>query len=535
MQNAPNASTSAPPASAVSNVEPARSGFTLTRTELDVSLHQVDHAAEVSGKLTLRNDQSVALRQVYLQLTSTSKWLAVKREGTKLEFTEHQVKSDADHTGIVNEARIHFDHPLPAHATAELEVRYTLTVARSSGRLRELGAPLDAALATDWDRIAEVFVGVRGVGYVVWYPVALAPGSLQEGNSVFEAVAEWKAREAASTFIVRVVNGERHGDKTYGPLGMAVPVLTGVAAPTLVRNGVSIVANSAIAAEAMAFTNDSQQFARQWLPQVRATAKLWQLPEAGDVPYASGNEAFVPSNLPAQDTQSVTLYAVSHAALASPRPWIQEGYAAFLDAQYREHARGREAALKFLADRRGALALTEPQPENVTSEASSLIESPEESRYRTKAMFVWWMLKDIVSEAALQKAIKAYKGEQDRSPDYMQKLIEAQSHKDLNWFFNDWVYRDRGLAELSIAAAVPRQTVEGKWVTEVTVANDGGAGASVPVFVTAGPIEEQGRVVVPAHAKASVQVMTNLKPTHVRVNDGSVPETDMNDNDLAIK
>ena len=512
--------------------EPARSGFTITRMELDVRLSEVDHAADVSGKLTIRNDGSVSLPHLYLQLSSTSKWLSVEREGVKQAYTEHQVKSDADHTGAVNEARINFDHPLVAHGTVVLDVRYFVTVARSSERLRAVGAPADAALATDWDRIATEFVGVRGAGYVAWYPVALDPGSLAEGNSVFHSLSEWKSREAESTFAVRVHDGQRSAEKAYEPLGMTVPVLTGVVNPTLTRNGLAVVAESMPRAEALAFTNESEKFAEAWLPP-RGTAKLWQLPEAGDVPYTSGTEAFVSPNVSGQDAQGITLYAVCHAGLRSWRPWIQEGYAAFLDAAYREKARGREAALKFLEDRRGALALSEP--ENANTGETSLINSGEESRYRTKAMFVWWMLKEIVGDAALQTAVKKYTTDQDRSADYMQKLIEAEAHKDLNWFFEDWVYRDRGLAELSIVSAVPRQTAEGKWITEITVANDGGAGASVPVFVAAGPIEEKARVLVQAHAKANVMVTTNLKPTHVRVNDGSVPETDVNDNEFEIK
>jgi hypothetical protein len=450
----------------------------------------------------------------------------------KLAYTEHQVKSDADHTGAVNEARIDFDHPLVAHGTAVLDVEYSVKVDRASERLRALGAPADAALATDCDRITTDLVGVRGVGYVAWYPVALEPGSLAEGNSVFHALSEWKSREAESAFVLRVQDGQRRAEKSYEPLGMTVPVLTGVVNPTLTRNGVAVVAESAPRAEALAFTDESEKFAEAWLPP-RGTAKLWQLPEAGDVPYASGTEAFIAPNVGERDAQAITLYAVSHAGLRSWRPWIQEGYAAFLDAEYREKTQGRESALAFLQDRLGGLSLSEP--ENANAGESSLINSGEESRYRTKAMFVWWMLKDMVGDAALQAAIKRYKTDQDRSADYVQKLIESEAHKDLSWFFDDWVYRDRGLAELSVVSAVPRQTMEGKWTTEITVANNGGAGASVPVFVTAGPIEETARVVVQAHAKANVMVTTNLKPVRVRVNDGSVPETDMNDNEFEIK
>ncbi len=512
--------------------DPERTGFTITRTELDVRLSEVDQSADIAGKLWIRNDGAISLPRVFLQLTSTSKWLGVEREGVSLVFTEHQVKSDADHTGAVNEARIDFDRPLVTRGTTVLNVRYTLKVVHSSQRLTAVGAPAGAALRTDWDRISTAFTAARGVGYVEWYPVSLEPAHLTEGNSVFQSLASWRAREAESSFVANIQAGDRRSTKVYEPLSMAVPVLTNVSAPILVRNGVAVAAESPAIAEALAFTDDAESFAATWLPQRSATAKVWELPEEGDVPYSSGTDAFV-SLAGARDAQSVTLYAVEHAALKSPRPWIQEGYAAFLDAAYREHAQGREAALKFLDDRMGALALSEP--ENVNSGETNLINSAEESRYRSKAMFVWWMLRDIVGDSALQRAIKQYKAQSDRSADYMQKLIEGEAHRDLSWFFDDWVYRDRGIAELSIVSAIPRQTLEGKWITEVTVANSGGVSTRVPVFVSAGEDEQKMVLLVPAHGKASGTLTTALKPGRARVNDGSVPETDMSDNELEIK
>ena len=37
--------------------------------------------------------------------------------------------------------------------------------------------------------------------------------------------------------------------------------------------------------------------------------------------------------------------------------------------------------------------------------------------------------------------------EADSEPTYFQKLLEAQTKHDLEWFFDDWVYRDRGLPD----------------------------------------------------------------------------------------
>jgi hypothetical protein len=262
-------------------------------------------------------------------------------------------------------------------------------------------------------------------------------------------------------------------------------------------------------------------------------AKIWGLPESGDVPFTSAIETFASPTIDPQDAQSLTLYAVEHAALKSNRPWIQEGYAAFLDAAWREQSQGRDRALVFLEERRGALALGEP--ENTNTAETSLINSNEESRYRMKAIFVWWMLHDMLGDAVVQRAVKAYRADQDRSADYMQKLLEAQSHRDLGWFFNDWVYRDRGLPEFTITSAVPRATLDKQWVTDVTVSNDGSAAASVPVTVIAGEEQPTQRVQIGAHQKALVSLKTAAKPTLARVNGAGVPETDINDDEFEIK
>ncbi|HEY0565299.1 MAG TPA: hypothetical protein VGC88_06925, partial [Terriglobales bacterium] len=447
-------------------------------------------------------------------------------------FTEHAVRSDADHTGTINEARIDFDRPLPAHASVVINVQYTVKIAHSSERLRPTGAPLQAALRTDWDRISPTFTAARGVGYVLWYPVALEPASLAEGNTVFESVSHWRAREQDSDFVLNIEDGTRKAQKSYAPLGMSTPVLTGIYEPSLLRNSVAVVSDPSVSG-ALAFSNEAERFAEAWLPPRTVVAKIWGLPESGDVPFSSATETFASPTIDPQDAQSLSLYAVEHAALKSNRPWIQEGYAAFLDVAWREHSQGRDRALSFLEERRGALALGEPEDANTAE--TSLINSSEESRYRMKAIFVWWMLHDMLGDAAMQRAIKAYRADQDRSADYLQKLLESQSHRDLSWFFNDWVYRDRGLPEFTIASAVPRHTLNNDWITDVTVTNDGNAAASVPVAVIAGEQQPTQRVQIGAHQKVLVSLKTSDKPTLARVNGAGVPETDINDDQFEIK
>src|SRR5947208_10750902 len=96
-------------------------------------------------------------------------------------------------------------------------------------------------------------------------------------------------------------------------------------------------------------------------------------------------------------------------------------------------------------------------------------------------MYVWWMLRDLVGEPALKKALAAYHPEQDKEPSYMQHLIEAQAKRDLEWFFDDWVYRDRGLPDSRVQSAYRRPIVGRGFVVAITVENLGNAYADMPV------------------------------------------------------
>ena len=65
-----------------------------------------------------------------------------------------------------------------------------------------------------------------------------------------------------------------------------------------------------------------------------------------------------------------------------------------------------------------------------------------------------------------------------------EQVLERASGKDLKWFFEDWVYHDRGLPDLSIAGIYPNKaSVPGSYIVSVDVANNGTAEAEVPVSV----------------------------------------------------
>ena len=107
----------------------------------------------------------------------------------------------------------------------------------------------------------------------------------------------------------------------------------------------------------------------------------------------------------------------------------------------------------------------------------------------------------------------------------MQRLIQAQTKHDLEWFFDDWVYRDRGLPEFKIESAFARKTMPGAYMLTITVSNLGAAGAEVPLTVKFAGGEVTERLVVRGKSNGVIRVEVPKPPEEVVVNDGSVPES----------
>jgi hypothetical protein len=141
------------------------------------------------------------------------------------------------------------------------------------------------------------------------------------------------------------------------------------------------------------------------------------------------------------------------------------------------------------------------------------------------------MLRSVVGDELLKRALQLYgrSGKHDKDPEEFQRVLEQATKKDLRWLFDDWVYRDRGLPDLSIANVTPRElpTQGGKaagWLIAVEVRNDGDAIADVPVTIRSGTLTASGRVRVPGRTSASTRILFEGTPDEVVVNDGSVPE-----------
>src|SRR5581483_338169 len=106
---------------------------------------------------------------------------------------------------------------------------------------------------------------------------------------------------------------------------------------------------------------------------------------------------------------------------------------------------GRAGALKYLQQYAGPLSTADKAPTGDEVKLRSLINTDDELFYRAKSLFVFSMLRDMVGDQPLNSAIQAYQSADDHDASYFQKLLETRAKKDLQWFFDDWVYRDRGL------------------------------------------------------------------------------------------
>ena len=235
------------------------------------------------------------------------------------------------------------------------------------------------------------------------------------------------------------------------------------------------------------------------------------------------------------------VHELVHSAFTSPRPWVSEGLAHFAEAAYREQQGGREAALDLLGMHRSAFVDSEKDVAAAgKKEAGQPLSSTfDETYYRSKAAYVWWMLRDMVGSSALKEIIRNYRAADDTDPKYVERLIEATSKRDLGAFFDDWVYYDRGLPDFHVQSAHPWQDQSEKnnkkvQMLTVTLENSGLAGAEVPFTVRCHDNEVTNRVEIRAKSTATTRVELPCVPVEVVVNDGSVPENDLTNNVFKI-
>ena len=556
---------------------PDRTAFTFTKYNLQLTIGSPTaftdsrgaYVTEASlltarGTVTLRNDSDKPQTLAAMQLGSQLKWASIKIAGTPVPFDVSKLDSDIDHTGSVIEATVTLPQPIAPKATIDIEVGYSGNITQDATRLTRIGAPEAQAKASDWDRITPDFTGLRGVGHVVWYPVELEPAFLGQGNKLFVELGEFRARHAESSMtlttyfedstsastmfsngrpsgeVLIFLSGKNHYGKVDFPsFGIDGPVLIAgkfehLAVPLgQVWHQPKQTVPSALYADAIKKVAPELAL---WLRAPQQPVTIIQLPEPDDAPFESGPLLATPFLENDKAIQMQLAHTLAHAAVPSSRAWISEGLAHYAQLREREVQSGRAATIQFLLERLQALTLDEPEHEKSApnSAARSLINTGDEVLYRTKAMYVWWMLHDMLGDDVILRALKNYRDADDKEPLYMERLIEAQAHRNLDWFFADWVYRDRGLPDFRIEQVYPRQTLTAEgaqgYLVTVTIENLGDAGAEVPVRVTTKEGDTLVRLEVMGNSKASARVNTLSLPLQVVVNDGGVPESDLTNN-----
>ena len=558
-QQSPQPAAESIPTTTFDVPEAARTALAFTRYALDVKLEAATAAMHVRAVVTVKNLSAAALPAILLQISSTLAWETIETDGKKLSFTRHTVDTDVDHTGAVNEAWITLATPLAPGQARTLTVFYGGPMRPNAQRLERIGTPHDIAIHSDWDGVREDFTGLRGFGNVLWYPTCAPPVALGEGDRLFAEISEIKQREGAAivtmtvaeeftgdapnaTFLdgvplpVRVdvePNGDLPGVVTASlpetPLGFAAPSLF-LARRTLESgNNLRLYARQGDAATTQAYMTAASILTPQltdWLgTKPKGQLSVLDLPEADDSP--AEERALWLTNIAVVDPKRLEppmSHVLAHAWFASPRPWLSEGIAQFMASLWTEHQSGRETAITQLDNLRGALSLAETaDPDH--DPGQPLISARDPIFYRTKATYVFWMLRGILGDKPLAAALRDYDASQDTSPGYLQHLLERAANQPLDWFFRDWVDRDRGLPALSIEGVTPsRGSGEDSYIVAVTVSNAGSAVADIPVTIYSADATVSERMRIDGKGRATRRFLVHGAPDQVQVNDGTTPE-----------
>jgi hypothetical protein len=586
-----------------------RDAFTITHYQLEAQVDRSSHVMAVTGKLTLRNDSKAPQKVVALQVTSSFSWNSIALDdapgaastpavgavGSKpVQWLSDDYTTDIDHTGSVSEAIVNLAQPVAPAATITLAIQYGGTITPDSTRLTRVGTPADMAARSDWDEISDDFTGVRGLGYVIWYPLAIDAVSMSDGTAVFDAMAVWKQRHAHSDFNARIVvlgaeteslcialnsssscgeTRETTDPDTGGKLkefsnvlslsgmGDMVPTFTlgnyvVLSRPTVtllhLGEHTSLARDYAVAAEA----NDP--LLHDWLGDPSEPMRVVELTDSKALPYESGATLFTPLRPWPGDTLQLLLISTQVTSrFQSPHAWIQEGLQRFLQTVLVDSRSGRKAALDYLDDFRAPLVKSEEDAHPKDAAAprqdagtavpgapaggamgwsaadNTLLNTNDELYLRGKGSFVFWMLRDMLGTTAMQSALAKYRAGADKDPSYLQRLLQTASKQDLEWFFDDWVYRDRGLPDFHVDSSYARPLLGAanpSFLETVTIENRGRAGAEVPVLIQTPSGEKSVRVLVKAGEKGTGRIEVPVAPDRITVNDGSVPEVNLGNN-----
>jgi len=546
-----------------------REAFSISKYDLEIRLEAEQQRLGARGKITLRNDSVQPQKIVALQISSSLNWRAIRVGGKTVQFVSQPYMSDIDHTGALSEAVVTLPVEVKPKDSVEIEIGYEGVIALDTTRLSRVGVPDGIAKHSSWDQISPSFTAVRGVGYVAWYPITTESADFSEGNSLFEVSDRWKAREAGSSMAINLcssINSDRKesmlmGDSVHGvragslgethsiptvcsehrfeTLGSVTPAFVAANYEMQSKAPVGIFVLPGHEAGAATYSNalePATKFVNEWFGTSSTAVTIADFADPHSAPFESGT--MLMASMAAEDSKLAGINLVHelvHSSLGSPRPWVYEGLAHFAEGLYRQEQGGRQAALDFLGLHRAAFLDSEKELTTLPkSLGQPLVSTFSETYYRSKAAYVWWMLRDMIGDDALKSAIRKYRSEDDKDPKYVEQLIASASKRDLSWFFDDWVYHDRGLPDFHVQSAHPWTTDNGVQFVTVTLENLGNAGAEIPFTVSSGSGEVTTRIEVRAKSTATTRVQLPAAPSQIAINDGSVPESDLTNNVFRI-
>jgi hypothetical protein len=183
-----------------------RRAVAITAWDLDLHFTPRNESFEAHARVTLHNDGSTALSEIPLQLSSSLHFETIGLNGKRLTFSSSTLNSDADHTGQLVEAAVPLANPLAQQAELTLDVDYGGAIPLTAQRLVAIGAPAAQGQASDWDRISPDFIGLRGFGNVVWYPVSSVPILLGDGARLFNEIGRQKLLDQNATVALRITD-----------------------------------------------------------------------------------------------------------------------------------------------------------------------------------------------------------------------------------------------------------------------------------------------------------------------------------------
>lgn len=558
-----------------------RNAPTFTSYDLDAHLEPAKAQMTVHGRFEVRNDGKETLRYLALQLSSTLRWESLSIAGKTVTWGQHEIDTDADHTGKATEAVVTLPTPLAPGASIAVTAFYSGEIRPNATRLERIGAPAEEATKADWDQISPEMTALRGYGNVLWYPVAGEPVFLGDGAKFFHAVGASRRRQEKATIHLRlsvayagdapdaayfcghreqlVAASENKDVPIVDATGLATAEFAtrtlGFRSPSLfVTDRAATVTNDMLIAAVTEHYDRVPRYAEaaalvkplltEWLGPTPLT-QLTILDHEGQ-PFEDRAFLVLPMRAMSASTLAPTLvHTLAHAWFHSSQVWLDEGMPQFLSLLWTERSEGRDAAIASMQQGTNALALAEPeiQPGDAGNNVGqSLIDARDDVYYRTKAAAVLWMLRSVAGEDALKQALRAYgqDAKLDQDPQGFELTLEKFAHKDLRWFFDDWVYHDRGLPDLTIVNVAPRKlpaqgVKQSGYLIAVEVRNDGDAVADVPATVQSGTLTASERLRIPGHSTRSTRIVFEGTPDEAVVNDGTVPEMRSRSHTVQIK